>query len=122
MLASPAEAATYRYNNPETCTTYAEYGFTVCSGSSGQYSAAQTSGVWVYNSKGTSTYTVTSSDYYESRSEAVKITNVSTKANYVFRYAYSQDFTYYGMVCSVKQDYIFVNGQIRVNDSAVECT
>jgi hypothetical protein len=122
VLVSPADAATYHWNYPSTCTVIEDPDLTLCYGSTGQYNWVQRSGVYIYNGQGTATYTVSSADYYDITSEAIKFTNVISRTNVVSRQRHSIAFPYNGLTCHAEQILIFANGQIRLSDSTVKCT
>jgi hypothetical protein len=123
LLATPAQAATDRYDSPLACQTYPEEGLTFCSSSSGQYNSVNSRGAWVYNGKGTLFYSASYTDgSYYSESFATKISSVTSRENNVYRTSVSYTSVFGGVTCIAEQRLVFTAGQVRVDDFTVACT
>lgn len=118
--ASEAAAATLHTTSPYVCQVNAS-GNTVCYGESVQYNLVQTGARFVYTGKaylvGSTTTPTTSFNW----THETRFTVINTGAS-VFRIDDTFVITEAGITCTYSGRGVTVNQQIRMSESAVDCT
>jgi hypothetical protein len=119
LLATPADAAVYRYNQPVTC--YEFEGGSSCYGSTGQFNIIENSGVYGYTGQAKLTYSYTSPSSTYSGSFTYKNIEVFTRGSSVSRQTWSNIITTNGSTCTIEATVLFAGGKIHIEEVTNDC-